>query len=507
MSSPSRRANGRGRAPFLTVSRRSALASPKASRLSCSNTNERFDAALNATAQQLTNVQGDGGKAAETAALHREIEAITASHREAEARIRAESPRYAALTQPKPLTLDDVQTLVVDDQSVLLQYFVGKHRSYVWAVTTHRIEGFTLPAREEIERRVRSYRDGLTAPAGAPLKSVGLSVGHLDDARALSRMLLGPVAAYLGRPRVLIVSDGILHLLPFSALPDPRTIASETQVADPLTVEHELIHLPSASTLALLRRNWHQDSGWPKTARVFADPIFEADDPRIHGGRRSTAVPPRAAIRAEPVDSLRRALRDVAGFGDGIPRLLETRREARGIAALAPAIDTALDFDANRAGAMSAALADYRVIHFATHGIVDNDHPELSGIILSLFNEKGEPQDGFLRLHDIYNLTLPVDLVVLSACSTAVGKEVVGEGLIGLVRGFMYAGSRRVLASLWKVDDEATGELMTRFYRGMFEKGLTPPAALQAAQIELLRTRRWKHPFYWAGFVLQGEWK
>jgi CHAT domain-containing protein len=96
---------------------------------------------------------------------------------------------------------------------------------------------------------------------------------------------------------------------------------------------------------------------------------------------------------------------------------------------------------------------------------------------------------------------------VLSACSTAAGKEVVGEGLIGLVRGFMYAGSRRVLASLWKVDDEATGELMTRFYRGVFEKGLTPPAALQAAQIELLTTRRWQHPFYWAGFVLQGEWK
>ena len=156
---------------------------------------------------------------------------------------------------------------------------------------------------------------------------------------------------------------------------------------------------------------------------------------------------------------------------------------------------------------MSATLADYRVIHFATHGLIDNDHPELSGVVLSLFNEKGEPEDGFLRLHDIYNLKLPVDLVVLSACSTALGREVVGEGLIGLVRGFMYAGSRRVLASLWKVDDEATSELMTRFYRAMFEQRLTPSAALQAAQIELSKTRRWAHPFYWAGFVLQGEWK
>jgi CHAT domain-containing protein len=174
---------------------------------------------------------------------------------------------------------------------------------------------------------------------------------------------------------------------------------------------------------------------------------------------------------------------------------------------LAPDVDVALDFEANRASAMSPRLADYRVIHFATHGIIDNDHPELSGVVLSLFNDKGEPQDGFLRLHDIYNLKLPVDLVVLSACSTALGREIVGEGLIGLVRGFMYAGSRRVLASLWKVDDEATSELMTRFYRALFERGLAPSAALQAAQVELLKTKRWSHPFYWAGFVLQGEWK
>ena len=165
-------------------------------------------------------------------------------------------------------------------------------------------------------------------------------------------------------------------------------------------------------------------------------------------------------------------MRDVAGFGDGIPRLLETRREGarHRRARSGNRYGSRLRCEPGR-GSDECRTGRYRVIHFATHGIVDNDHPELSGIILSAFNEKGEPQDGFLRLHDIYNLTLPVDLVVLSACSTAVGKEVVGEGLIGLVRGFMYAGSRRVLASLWKVDDEATGELMTRFYRGMFEKG------------------------------------
>ncbi len=465
---------------------------------------------LNAKAQQLMRVESESVKADEAGPLRREINAMTATHREVEAQIRAESPRYAGLTQPKPLTVHEVQTLVADDQSVLLQYFLGKSRSYVWAVTPHEIEGFVLPARAEFEQRVRSYRDALTAPARATLSAHEPLSDHLDEALALSRMLLGPVAAYLSHPRLLIVSDGILHLLPFSALPDPRTITSQTRAAVPLIAEHELVYLPSASTLALVRGTWNQERRWPKAARVFADPVFEADDPRIGVAARTVGASRGSTTShlAEPAEPLKRALRDIGGLGPaGVPRLLESRREARDIAALAPDVDVALDFAANRESAMSATLADYRVIHFATHGIIDNDHPDLSGVVLSLFNEKGERQDGFLRLHDIYNLKLPVDLVVLSACSTALGKEIVGEGLIGLVRGFMYAGSRRVLASLWKVDDEATSELMTRFYRALFEKGLAPSAALQAAQVELLKTKRWSHPFYWAGFVLQGEWK
>lgn len=465
--------------------------------------------ALNAKALQLTQPQNDQGKGVQTANLLREIDAITADHQEVLDQIRAENPRYAALTEPKPLTVPEVQSTILDPQSVLLQYFIGKTRSYVWAVTQNEIEGFVLPARDEIDRRVRSYRDALTAPAREPLSAREPSSARFVDARALSRMLLGPVAAYLNRPRVLIVSDGVLDLLAFSALPDPRTMMSDTQTAVPLIAEHELVYLPSASTLALVRGTWKQERRWPKAVRVFADPVFEADDPRI-GAAARTVVASRGSTShpAEAAEPLKRALRDIGGLGTaGVPRLLESRREARDIAALAPDIDVALDFAANRESAMSATLADYRVIHFATHGIIDNDHPELSGVVLSLFNEKGERQDGFLRLHDIYNLKLPVDLVVLSACSTALGKEIVGEGLIGLVRGFMYAGSRRVLASLWKVDDEATSELMTRFYRALFEKGLAPSAALQAAQVELMKTKRWSHPFYWAGFVLQGEWK
>ena len=166
----------------------------------------------------------------------------------------------------------------------------------------------------------------------------------------------------------------------------------------------------------------------------------------------------------------------------------------------------ALGFEASRETAMSSKLAAYRIVHFATHGIVNGDNPGLSGVVLSMVDDRGQPQNGFLRLHDIYNLELPVELVVLSACNSALGKQVRGEGLVGLVRGFMYAGSKRVVASLWKVEDAATAELMTRFYQKMLVEDQVPAAALRQAQIAMWRETQWKSPFFWAAFVLQGEW-
>jgi CHAT domain-containing protein len=128
--------------------------------------------------------------------------------------------------------------------------------------------------------------------------------------------------------------------------------------------------------------------------------------------------------------------------------------------------------------------------------------------MLSLVDEKGKPQDGFLRLHEIFNLKLPADLIVLSACQTALGKEIRGEGLVGLTRGFMYAGASRVTASLWAVDDKATSELMKLFYQNMLgEKKLRPATALREAQITMWKTKRWNAPFYWSAFTIQGEWR
>lgn len=167
----------------------------------------------------------------------------------------------------------------------------------------------------------------------------------------------------------------------------------------------------------------------------------------------------------------------------------------------------ALDFDSNKTAVLDPKLRDYRIIHFATHSLLNNEHPELSGIVMSLVNRRGEPQDGFVRLLDIYNLDLNADLVVLSGCKTALGKNIRAEGLVGLTRGFMYAGAARVMASLWNVDDEATAELMRQFYRAMLVEGQRPAAALRSAQVWMQQHKRWRSPYYWAGFVLQGEWR
>src|SRR6185503_1848503 len=155
----------------------------------------------------------------------------------------------------------------------------------------------------------------------------------------------------------------------------------------------------------------------------------------------------------------------------------------------------------------SDQLSQYRIIHFATHGLLNSEHPELSGLVFSLVDRQGKPQNGFLRLHEVYNLNLPAELVVLSACQTGLGKDVKGEGLVGLTRGFMYAGAARVMASLWQVDDLATAELMKLFYANMLGDGMRPAAALRDAQVEMWKQKQWRAPYYWAGFTLQGEWK
>jgi CHAT domain-containing protein len=286
--------------------------------------------------------------------------------------------------------------------------------------------------------------------------------------------------------------------------PSPRLFVSPT----PLIVDHEIVILPSASVIATQRRDLARRPVAPKLLAVLADPVFHLEDERF--GR--TAKRPAAATQ-EPQPATRSIehLSEEAfgGLARKLPRLPFTRREADRILALAPAEATfrAIGFKASRDAAVAPELGRYRYLHFATHGLLDSERPGLSALALSMVDEEGRPQDGFLRANDIYNLKLPAELVVLSGCQTGLGKAVNGEGLVGLTRGFMYAGAARVVVSLWNVDDRATSELMARFYRKMLKENRRPAAALRMAQVEMWRRGQWRAPYYWATFVLQGEWK
>jgi CHAT domain-containing protein len=327
---------------------------------------------------------------------------------------------------------------------------------------------------------------------------------------------------------LVVVADGALNYVPFNTLPLPLehparqagNLAALKVV--PLLAAHEVVNLPSASLLARQRDELGGRASAPKALAVFADPVFSAEDARLTATARLKSdqkLKPKTALQPKtPASELlaatpavytvsgsysRGRLRD----GSVLPRLLFSGREAQEIAALTAPSErlVATGFEARRETVFSSTLKDYRILHFATHALLDTEQPAVSGIVLSLYSQAGTPQPGFLQLHEIYGLHLAADLVVLSACQTALGREIKGEGLIGLTRGFIQSGAPRVVASLWSVDDAATRDLMKHFYVGMLKQGKRPAAALRASQLALWRQGR--PPYYWAAFTFQGEWR
>jgi CHAT domain-containing protein len=452
---------------------------------------------LNTKAEQQIHLLNGRHTPEQAEAMARQIASLTTQLQETRTQIRAASPRYAALTQPEPLSLNKLQQQALDADTLLLEYALGDQRSYLWAVTQTAIAGYELPGRAEIEGAARRFYE--LVKSNAKREEVEEAAG------ALSRMALAPAGEHFGKRRLAIVADGALQYVPFAALPRPATQGKDSRRVPytPLIVEHEIVMLPSASALAVLRRETRDRAPASKRVAVLADPVFDGADVRVRRAARSSEATDAGLLRSAEETGL------AAGRWP-LPRLLGTRREARAILALATAQTSrrAIDFDASRETALAEDLSQYQIVHFATHGLINNRHPELSGLVLSLVDKQGRAQNGFLRLNEIYNLRLPAELVVLSACQTGLGREVRGEGFMGLTRGFLYAGARRLVTSLWQVDDAATSELMERFYRGVLgDRRLSPAAALRAAQIEMWKQKGRQSPYYWAAFVFQGEWK
>ena len=420
----------------------------------------------------------DSRSDAELADLERRLGELSLELEETRAAIRAADPRFAELAAPRPVRLAEVQALL-DAGTVLLSYALGAEHSYLFVVGRETFEPWPLAGRRRLEAQVQALYEGLRRSHFDPYQ-------HLLTALGLRDLLLPEGAVPAGTRRLLVTPDGMLHYVPMGALPSrgrdgqaPRRLLAD---------DFEISTLPSAAVLAALVRRDAERAPAPEPAIVFADAIFGDSDPRLQGSGASGIG---AATERLPQGPL--------------PRLPHTRFEANRILELtSPQGVGILGFNATKERVLAGDLERYRILHFATHALIDERFPELSGLVLSRRDREGRPIDGDLHLHEIYGLRLAADLVVLSGCQTALGQRVRGDGLVSLTRGFLYAGSSRLLVSLWSVDDEATAVLMGELYRGMMGRGESPAAALRSAQQWMRRQERWREPYYWAGFVLQG---
>ncbi|HEX6125032.1 MAG TPA: CHAT domain-containing protein [Pyrinomonadaceae bacterium] len=491
---------------------------------------------LNAKAQRQIQLRSQKGSPEELANLGREVGALEDEYQQVQAAIRKNSPMYASLAQPQPLTLKQIQDQL-DPDTMLLEYSLGEKRSFVWAVTSSSLKSYELPPRDQIDKNARKVYEMLTArgiakpgenPIARQARLAELDSVLSETTAQLSRQVLEPLANELGSKRLLVVADGSLQYVPFGALSAVHSASLDStsqKIAGapgfrsgrarvspvahsyrPLVLEHEIINAPSATALAVQRKNLAGRKPAERSVAVIADPVFSETDERFAGAGGSEG-----ALQGAEIDTTRILEHSASGeaWKLSIRRLRYTRQEADQILAVAPRGSNlkVLGFDATRVTGTSPNLSQYRYVHFATHGYLDTQRPGLSAIVLSLVDRQGKPQDGFLRAHDIYNLNLPAELVVLSACQTGLGKDIRGEGLVGLTQGFMYAGARRVVVSLWNVNDHASAQLMQRFYRGMLRENLAPAAALRAAQVEMWKQKQWQSPYYWAAFTMQGEWR
>ena len=423
------------------------------------------------------------------------------------ARLRLSNPNVANLAQPPTLSLAEMQG-ELDDETTLVEYSLGEERSYLWIVGKDSFQSYVLPKRSDIDAAAKGFYETLSQTTGSPsnrrvLKKVEIPLSGSQkgkdfsaEAEKLGRVLSIEKLTSLPAKRLVFVSDGALNLIPFASLTFPDAGNGSRKF---LAERFETAQLPSLTTLHVLRQQNIKPFS-PASLAIIADPVFATADDRLSKNRRikNKEITENSALIA--------ALRDFSLTS--LSRLPFTRIEAEKIAQNLPDNTSLnLDFKASRERLMNGEFDAYDVLHFATHGFLNNMHPELSGLVLSLIDEKGNSQNGFLRTRDLYLLKIKPQMVVLSACQTGLGKQVENEGLIGLTRGFLATGTPRIVASLWKVDDTATAELMSRFYRSMLKENQSPSTALRTAQNELKAIPRFSHPRYWAGFTLTGEWR
>lgn len=480
-------------------------------------------------AEQLTGIALSGDQKQKPSDLESELDKLQTAFDENENQIRTASPRYAALTGGQPLTLADVQQKVLDDNTVLLEYALSPDNSYLFAVTKSGASLYKLPGRANVDKLATDFRAQLIPPklqrrivgidvAADQQRGLGVVLGPSEDlapfaaaSSALYKAVLEPAVSVIADKRLLVVADGALNYIPFEALLKNGDGADYASL-NYLVKTNEIVYAPSASVVAAIRQNSAGASG--KSMLLVADPVFSPDDPRAKGAATAGASGETRGLGL----GLEAAVEDVAASGEAsagggglhLARLSGTRTEADEISKIAKGggaqADLWTDLNASEDNVKARDLANYRYLHVATHGLLDADRPQFTGVVLSLVGNK--TNDGFLRTDEIFNLKLGAPLVMLSACETGLGKERRGEGVIGLTRAFLYAGAPTVGVSLWSVADRSTADLMTDFYKRLLAPTPTSAAAaMRDAQLAMINGKKYSAPFYWAPFVLVGEWK
>jgi len=461
---------------------------------------------LSSKIEALLKIKADNNKINTTDkinSIEKEISNIKLNIEDIELQINRLYPQYSRLTQAKFSTVTQIQKDIIDDKTLLLEYFLGKENSYCWAVTQNSFHVVKLPSEKILEPIIDNIIESLQARGEhdrfefkdeRKKRIEVLDKQYFLSTIELTKNILFPIKTLLNKESILVVCDGKLNYIPFAALPFPYAEMSSKNFT-PLVLNSEIVNLPSVTSLIALRET-NKDRVRPTAnVAVFADPVFSSDDPRCG----NTQI---KSISIEKVNEITHTVRNL-----NLVRLPSTRKEGEAILGLFNNGEktenlSAFDFEANLNNLINFELHKFKYIHFATHNFFNNQQPEFSGVLLSLVNKQGSSVRGLLSIGEIFKLNLSAELVVLSACQTGDGKYSRGEGILGFTHAFMQAGAKRTLVTMWKVDDAITAKFMASFYEKV-TKNFTPAKALRQTQIEFLQKNL--APYYWGAFILQGE--
>lgn len=458
---------------------------------------------LNAKADKLTNLLSKDSNKSEIDRIERDIAQFENELESIKTVLKQKSPEYSSAQNPDPFDPEVFSQTFLGDDTILVAFSLGTNESFAWVIGQNEFRSFRLPAAAEIESLVDKIRGNLNQYGIGKSESIDEfearistnTIKFREASRQLSQILFSQFAETLGNKRLIIVPDGGLNYYPLGVLPNPLRTDDE-----PIIATNEVVYQPSAQLAASFLGRKPKESV-SKDLLILSDGVFTSDDPRI----KSDLADADAAASRSGSGGHSRMVESL----NGLSRLTLSQHESDSIVNLIgdAKSDVFTGFSATRGRLLQTKVEDYKILHFATHGLMDEKRPELSGLVFSRFDETGTPVDAIVRLQDIYLMRLNADLVVLSACETGVGKHVRGEGLISLNNAFLRAGAKTVVSSLWKVEDGATLELMKHFYAAMIDEKLPPPAALRKAQLALRRNPRYSSPFYWAAFTVQGDFR